>query len=189
MLFHPSKTSPLLRWSWTEFMAFTYDGSARRTAVSCLLEHRTRVLDSRQVGGFPAGRSLGWAMLESGASPRPVMTKRSCRQSSFVPPGFRLNRASRIGPLWVMSQGITATPDAPPGPGSAGAATVSPDAETRAAAKTPPKTIESNSRRKVITGKDLAAAPNVLCVQFRSASGSPILWPRALKRMRPFLRR
>ena len=101
----------------------------------------------------------------------------------------RASLASRIGPLWVMSQGITATPDAPPGPGSAGAATVSPDAETRAAAKTPPKTIESNSRRKVITGKDLAAAPNVLCVQFRSASGSPILWPRALKRMSPFLRR
>src|SRR5271156_2086121 len=55
--------------------------------------------------GFPAGRKLGWAMLQPAASLRPVMTKRSCTSPSLVPFGFRLKRASRTGPFWVMNQG------------------------------------------------------------------------------------
>ena len=55
--------------------------------------------------GFPAGRKLGWAMLQPAASPRPVMTKRSCTPPSLVPSGFRLKRTSRTGPLCVMNHG------------------------------------------------------------------------------------
>ena len=57
------------------------------------------------VTGFPAGRKSGWAMLQPGASVRPVITKRSCTSPSLAPSGLRLNRASRIGPLCVMNQG------------------------------------------------------------------------------------
>src|ERR1700722_520651 len=57
--------------------------------------------------GFPAGRKLGWAMLQPAASLRPVMTKRSCTSPSLVPLGFRLKRASRTGPFCVMNQGTT----------------------------------------------------------------------------------
>ena len=55
--------------------------------------------------GFPAGRKFGWAMLQPAASVRPVMTKRLCTPPSGVPFGFRLKRASRIGPLFVMNHG------------------------------------------------------------------------------------
>src|SRR3984957_20050594 len=59
------------------------------------------------VSGFPAGRKLGWAMLQPAASLRPVMTNRSCTAPSLVPFGVRLNRASRMGPACVMNQGTT----------------------------------------------------------------------------------
>ena len=39
------------------------------------------------VRGFPAGRKSGWAMLQPGASVRPVMTKRSCTSPSLAPLG------------------------------------------------------------------------------------------------------
>src|SRR6516225_6733049 len=55
--------------------------------------------------GFPAGPKFGWAMLQPAASARPVMTKRLCTAPSGVPSGFRLKRASRIGPLFVMNHG------------------------------------------------------------------------------------
>src|SRR6267142_7227395 len=57
--------------------------------------------------GFPAGRKLGWAMSQPAASLRPVMTKRSCTSPSLVPFGFRLKRASRMGPFCVMNHGAT----------------------------------------------------------------------------------
>src|SRR5580704_18841389 len=57
--------------------------------------------------GFPAGRKLGWAMLQPAASLRPVMTKRSWTSPSLVPFGFRLKRASRTGPFCVMNHGTT----------------------------------------------------------------------------------
>src|ERR1700730_6787838 len=57
--------------------------------------------------GFPAGRKLGWAMLQPAASLRPVMTKRSCTPPSLVPFGFRLKRASRTGPFLVINHGTT----------------------------------------------------------------------------------
>ena len=59
----------------------------------------------RPVRGFPAGRKSGWAMLQPAASLRPVMTNRSCTSPSFVPSGFRLKRASRMGPFGVMNHG------------------------------------------------------------------------------------
>src|SRR3977135_2904893 len=59
------------------------------------------------VRGFPAGRKLGWAMLQPAASLRPVMTNRLCTPPSLVPFGLRLKRASRIGPFCVMNQGTT----------------------------------------------------------------------------------
>ena len=57
--------------------------------------------------GFPAGRKLGWAMAQPAASLRPVMTKRLCTSPSPVPFGFRLKRASRMGPFCVMNHGTT----------------------------------------------------------------------------------
>src|ERR1700689_765968 len=57
--------------------------------------------------GFPAGRKLGWAMLQPAASLRPVITKRSCTSPSLVPFGFRLKRASRTGPFGAMNHGTT----------------------------------------------------------------------------------
>src|ERR1700730_14206568 len=54
---------------------------------------------------FPAGRKSGWAMLQPAASLRPVMTKRLCTSPSLVPFGFRLKRASRMGPFCVMNHG------------------------------------------------------------------------------------
>src|ERR1700692_1584333 len=57
--------------------------------------------------GLPAGRKLGWAISHPAASLRPVMTKRSCTPPSFVPFGFRLKRASRMGPFGVMNHGTT----------------------------------------------------------------------------------
>src|SRR5713101_699520 len=59
------------------------------------------------VSGFPAGRNFGWAMLQPAASLRPVMTNRLWTPPSLVPFGFRLKRASRIGPLLAMNQGTT----------------------------------------------------------------------------------
>src|SRR5579862_4881567 len=56
---------------------------------------------------FPAGWKSGWAMLQPAASPRPVMTKRLWTPPSLVPFGFRLKRASRMGPFCVMNQGAT----------------------------------------------------------------------------------
>src|SRR6516164_211095 len=44
-------------------------------------------------------------MLQPVASLRPVITKRSCTPPSLVPFGFRLKRASRIGPFGVMNHG------------------------------------------------------------------------------------
>src|SRR5580704_3991337 len=57
--------------------------------------------------GFPAGRKSGWAMLQPGASLRPVMTKRLCTPPLLLPSGFRLKRASRMGPFGVMNHGTT----------------------------------------------------------------------------------
>src|SRR5260370_12095827 len=57
--------------------------------------------------GFPAGRKLGWAMLQPAASLRPVMTKMLCTSPSLVPFGLRLKRASRTGPFGVMNHGTT----------------------------------------------------------------------------------
>src|SRR5260370_30109587 len=57
------------------------------------------------VSGFPAGRKSGWAMLQPGASVRPVITKTSCTSPSLTPLALRLNRASRTGPFCVMNQG------------------------------------------------------------------------------------
>src|ERR1700723_891144 len=59
------------------------------------------------VNGFPAGRKFGWAMLQPAASPRPVMTNRSCTAPSLVPSGFCLKRASRMGPFGAMNHGTT----------------------------------------------------------------------------------
>src|SRR5215469_4538423 len=56
------------------------------------------------VRGFPAGRKSNWAMLQPGASLRPVITKRVCTLPSGTPLLF-LKRASRIGPLDVMNHG------------------------------------------------------------------------------------
>src|SRR5215472_17623565 len=55
--------------------------------------------------GFPAGSRLGWAMLQPGASLRPVITKIACTSPSFVPFGLRLKRDSRTGPFCVMNHG------------------------------------------------------------------------------------
>lgn len=62
-------------------------------------------------GGSGGGRSQHahkvckrFKMLQSGASPRPVITKRSCTEPSLTPLLF-LNRASRIGPFGVMNHG------------------------------------------------------------------------------------
>src|SRR5579864_2845767 len=55
--------------------------------------------------GFPAGRKLGWAMLQPAASLRPVITKRLCTPPLLVPFGFNLKRASRMGPFCAMNQG------------------------------------------------------------------------------------
>src|ERR1700730_139438 len=57
------------------------------------------------VSGFPAGRNLGWEILQPLASLRPVMTKRSCTPPSLVPSGLRLKRASLTGPFAVTNQG------------------------------------------------------------------------------------
>src|SRR5215475_14515984 len=57
------------------------------------------------VRGFPAGRKSGWAMLQPGASVRPVMTNRLCTSPSLTPLVLRLNRASRTGPFCVMNHG------------------------------------------------------------------------------------
>jgi len=59
----------------------------------------------RPVRGFPAGRKSGWAMLQPGASVRPVTTKRLCTSPSLTPLALRLNRASRTGPFCVMNHG------------------------------------------------------------------------------------
>src|ERR1035438_3698409 len=56
------------------------------------------------VRGFPEGRKSNWAMLQPGASLRPVITKRSCTSPSAAPLLF-LNRASRTGPFCVMNHG------------------------------------------------------------------------------------
>src|SRR5580700_154856 len=65
------------------------------------------VFPPRPDRGFPAGRKLGWTMLQPAASLRPVMTKRSCTSPSLVPFGFRLKRASRTGPFCTMNHGTT----------------------------------------------------------------------------------
>src|ERR1700688_355904 len=57
------------------------------------------------VTGFPGGRKFGCAMLQPGASARPVITKRLCTSPSPVPSGLFLNRASRTGPFCVMNHG------------------------------------------------------------------------------------
>ena len=44
-------------------------------------------------------------MLQPAASVRPVITKRASTPLSGVPVGFRLKRASRIGPLFVRNHG------------------------------------------------------------------------------------
>src|ERR1700733_1016055 len=46
-------------------------------------------------------------MLQPAASLRPVMTNRSCTAPSLVPLEFRLKRASRMGPAWLMNHGTT----------------------------------------------------------------------------------
>src|SRR5712691_12102980 len=56
------------------------------------------------VSGFPAGRKSNWAMLQPGASVRPVITKRSCTEPSLTPLLF-LKRASRTGPFCAMNHG------------------------------------------------------------------------------------
>src|SRR5260370_5560712 len=61
-------------------------------------------LPPRPVSGSPAGRKLGWVLLQPAASLRPVITKRSCTSPSLAPLGLRLNHVSRIGPLCVLYQ-------------------------------------------------------------------------------------
>src|ERR1700676_1728310 len=56
------------------------------------------------VSGIPAGRKSNWAMLQPGASVRPVITKMSCTEPSLTPLLF-LNRASRTGPFCVTNHG------------------------------------------------------------------------------------
>jgi len=57
------------------------------------------------VTGLPAGKKSGWAMLQPAASLRPVMTYKSWTSPSFVPFGFRLKRASRMGTVGVINHG------------------------------------------------------------------------------------
>src|SRR5262249_19993877 len=52
-----------------------------------------------------AAAKFGCAMLQPGASARPVMTKRSCTPPSGVPFGLFTNRASRTGPFALMKDG------------------------------------------------------------------------------------
>ena len=59
------------------------------------------------LSGFPAGRKSGWEILHPGASVRPEMTKRLCTSPSLEPLGFRLKRASRMGPFGAMNQGTS----------------------------------------------------------------------------------
>ena len=59
------------------------------------------------VSGLPAGRKSNWAILQPGASVRPVMTKMACTSPLLVPSGLRLKRASRTGPFCVMNHGTT----------------------------------------------------------------------------------